>query len=110
MSQRDLVALSCKISRSGFPNEAIFRVQVANGDTYVGAAPREYFYKSDEKPLQEDEPGEGKKIEGKILAREIGKVDGDFLVSVPDGGVLQVKTGQVTRLPKEFSSDVFVQS
>jgi hypothetical protein len=110
MSQRDLVALACKISRSGFPNEAIFRVQVANGDTYVGAAPRQYFYRLDWKPLPEDQPPEGKRIDGRILARIIRKVDEDFLVSVPDGGVLQVNPDQVTRLPKEFSSDVLVES
>jgi hypothetical protein len=111
MPNNDTITVSCKITRSGFPTERVFRVQLASGETHVGAAPRPYFFTAGGRPLDENQPGQGKSLDGRIMARRIRPEEaGNVLVSVPDGAVLMVREDRIGAPPKEASTDVPVQS
>ena len=58
MTSEDLF-LTCTISRSGFPDDRVFRVEMAGGGTHVGAAPVEYFLTQKREPLKENQPPAG---------------------------------------------------
>jgi len=111
MANSESLALPCKITRSGFSNERVFRIEVADGSIYVGACPRQYCFTGTGQPLKENQPAEkGKIIEGLVLASRVREEgDGIILVSVPDGAVLPVKTAQIQKAPREVAPNVPVQ-
>jgi hypothetical protein len=103
------ISLLCKISRGGFTDERVFRVSLTDGDTYVGACPRQYCFTRKGAPLKRDEPERGKQVDGLVLARHVREDDEkSALVSVPDGEVLLVGTEQIQKDPRGHSSDVLV--
>jgi hypothetical protein len=104
------IALSCKISRGGFTDERVFRVGMADGETYIGACSRRYCYTKDKHIIKDEQPKRGETIDGLVLARHIRDEEGNLLVSVPDGAVLLVSESRVTEAPKDVSPDVLVQS
>src|SRR5271169_4583392 len=105
MSADSLVALHCRISRSGFSSERVFRVTLANGAEHIGAAPADYFFGEDERPLPANQPAERMvRVPGLIAARGIErKPDGALLMSVPSGEVLLVRPGEVVAYPANGS-------
>jgi hypothetical protein len=105
------IALSCTISRGGFTDERVFRVEMANGETYIGACSRRYCYAKDKRIIKEEQPKRGETIDGLVMARHIrDEEEGALLVSVPDGAVLLVSEDRVREAPKDVSPDVPVQS
>jgi hypothetical protein len=107
MANSQSIALLCTISRGGFTDERVFRIQVADGSTYVGACARQYCFTRGRVPLKREQPERGKTIDGLVFATRVREEqDGVALVSVPDGAVLPVKVDQIKELPKEFSPDV----
>src|SRR5262245_4868394 len=101
MPAESLVALHCRISRSGFSDERVFRATLANGTEHVGAAPADYFFTEDQRPLPADQPTERLvRVPGFVAARIIErKADGSFLLSVPLADVLHVRPSEVIAYP-----------
>jgi hypothetical protein len=101
MVNESLVALRCRISRSGFPSEKVFRVTLASGAENVGAAPADYFFGEDRRPLPSDQPAQRMvRVPGFVAARIVErKPDGVLLVSVPSGDVLLVRPDETTAYP-----------
>ena len=106
MPAESFVALRCRISRSGFPSERVFRVTLANGAEHIGAAPVEYCFSEDEHPLSAGQPAERLvRMPGFVAARIIErKADGALLVSVPSGEVLLVRPAEVVDYPVNGSA------
>jgi hypothetical protein len=102
---QSLVALRCRISRSGFPDERVFRVTLANGSEHVGAAPANYFFTEDQHPLPAEQPVQRLvRILGYVAARVIQrKADGSLLLSVPLDDVLLVSPSEVIPYPANGS-------
>src|SRR5207244_1812823 len=72
-----------------FSSERIFKVQLANGETYSGITPRHFCWNDNREPLGEKEPD--KEVDGMVAARLIEqRQDGQCIVEVPDGEVLAV--------------------
>jgi hypothetical protein len=101
MVNESLVALRCRISRSGFPSEKVFRVTLASGAENVGAAPATYFFGEDRRPFPIDQPTQRMvRVPGFVAARIVErKPDGALLVSVPSGDVLLVRPDETTAYP-----------
>jgi hypothetical protein len=107
MANSESIALSCTITRGGFSDERVFRVNLAGGGTYVGACPRYYCFSSNLQPLKENQPPErGKSIAGLVLASRVREEGDVILVSVPDGAVLAIAAAQIRQAPKEVPPDV----
>jgi hypothetical protein len=100
-----LVALHCRISRSGFPDERVFRATLADGAEHIGAAPSDYFFAEDQRPLPADQPAERLvRIPGFVAARVLRRnADGALLLSVPLGDVLLVRPSEVVAYPANGS-------
>jgi hypothetical protein len=99
MSERKLVAIPCRLSKGLFSSERAFEATLANGETYVGVAPRHYCWNASNKPLGEAEAEENE-IPGFVAARIVEELDnGQSAVEVPDGEVLAVKTSQLRARP-----------
>jgi hypothetical protein len=72
MHPESLVALRCRISRSGCPSERVFRVTLAGGGEHLGAALSDYFFGEDQRPLPADQPAQrGTRVPGLVAARVI---------------------------------------
>jgi hypothetical protein len=111
MANNKLIALPCTLSRSGFTDERVFWVKMADESSYAGACPRQYCFAPKGRPIKEDEPERHKSMEGLVLARHVRtEAEDKALVSVPDGGVLLVRADQIRDAPRELSPDVLVQS
>jgi hypothetical protein len=110
VANQERIALFCTISRGGFTDEQVFRVETAEGDTYVGACSRRYCYTKDKRILKDEQPKRGESIEGLVLARLIREAEEGMLVTVPDGAVLLVTEDRISEVPKDVSPDVPVQS
>ena len=102
-----MITLTCKISRSAFSDERVFRLTLANGSEHVGAASRIYFYKSDGTPLSAAEPAPDRSIDGTVAGQRIREAAGRVMVSLPDGDVVEVKRSQVSQ---EAPHNVLVES
>jgi hypothetical protein len=102
---QSLVALRCRISRSGFDYERVFRTTLANGTEHIGAAPADYFFTEDQRPLPPDQPAERLvRIPGFVAARIIQrKPDGALLLSAPLADVLLVRPSEVIAYPSTGS-------
>ena len=110
MPSQRLVALLCKISRGGFTQERVFRVEPSTGEAYIGTAPLHYCYTANNRLLDSEQPPAGKQLLGKVAARLIKEEDGMALVSLPDGHVLIVPKDQYQEWPRGVEPHVPVQS
>jgi hypothetical protein len=89
------VFLACRLSRSGFSGERVFRVTCPDGSEHVGVAPTHYCRTKSLKPLGPDVPTKGHPIEGLI---EVILIDDDgekVTVALPDGNTIKVNRDQV---------------
>jgi hypothetical protein len=99
VAERRLVAVPCRFSKGVFSSERAFEVILANGETYVGVAPRHYCWNSSGKFLSETE-AQDEEVSGLLAARVVEELDGDqFAVEVPDGKVLAVRKRQIKERP-----------
>jgi hypothetical protein len=98
MSNAKFKAIRCIISRGGFSDERLFRID-AGGMKYEGVASRQHMWSREGVPLADGEPPIGENIEGLVAARIIKIEDGRALVSVPDGEVITISTDQLVDRP-----------
>jgi len=104
------VAIPCRITRSGFPNERVFRITLPDGSEFVGAAPAYYFWNSDRSKLGENQPSKrGESIPGFVEARIITSDPDSALVSLPSGNVVEISPAEITTI-SEKPSNVSVKS
>ena len=101
------VIVECRISRSAFSGERVFRATLADGKEHLGAASLIYFSKSDGTPLGPDEPPPDRQMKGRIVGRIIKEFDNTVFVSLPDGELAELKRSQVGR---EVPQNVLVES
>lgn len=96
--ERRLVALSCTVAPGGFSGERVFKVKLADGNSYCSLAPRQFCWNSRGEIVAEDEPET--EVDGMIAARIVESIDGDQeIVEVPDGEVIAVDKSEVKERP-----------
>jgi hypothetical protein len=97
-ANRYLVAVPATLSAGMFSDERTFEVQLANGQTYVGLAPRYFCWDASGKLVGEKAPpGE---VPGLVAAKLVDELDGgQVAVEVPDGTVIAVKEEQAKDRP-----------
>jgi hypothetical protein len=94
------VYISCEIEHGAFTNERTFdiilsdRIKGPSGETQgilVGTAHRMHLLDDQKKPLAEDEPGYGNKIDGFVRCQKIRELsDGWVLIEVPSADLIHV--------------------
>jgi hypothetical protein len=97
-SNRQLVALKCKVAPGGFSGERIFEVILANGNPYRSLAPRQFCWNSDGNLVAASEPSA--EVSGMVAARIIDFIDDEqAIVEVPDGEIIAVNKDDVKERP-----------
>lgn len=106
MNNNKLKAIACTISRGGFSDERIFRLN-AGGVNHEGLASRRHMWKADGSPIQEGEPPLGRTVKGLVAARLLELVDASTaLVSLPDGETAKVPTSELRDRPAAVGQHV----
>ena len=96
MESGELVLLRCRITRGGFSGERVFRLMQADPvEEYVGAAPVDYCFHLDRRPIGIEEPGKGQPIEGLVTGRIIENGGSLVRVLFPDGETVLMTTSQI---------------
>jgi hypothetical protein len=110
MRNGKLKAISCTISRGGFSDERVFTFDILGGkERYSGVASRRHMWNADGTALEEGEPPIGKTMSGFVAARVLeARGSNLFLVSIPDGGVVEVPSGQLVDRPSGVDQHVSV--
>jgi hypothetical protein len=85
-----MVAVPCRISRSPFSAERIFRITLPNGAVHAGTALREYCWNRLGTPLGQEEPAPGQVLEGLVAGQWLEDHAGGALVYLPDGETVLV--------------------
>jgi hypothetical protein len=96
MQPNSSVLVACRLSRSGFSGERVYRVTLADGKTeHVGVAPVHYCRTAKREPIGRDQPSSGNQIDGLIegLLVENGGDEAD--VAMPDGETIRVNVDQI---------------
>ncbi|HZW31004.1 MAG TPA: hypothetical protein VFF52_09875 [Isosphaeraceae bacterium] len=107
MNRTRSVGVGCRISRSGFSGERVFRVASSDGTDYIGAAPVHYFTTLDDEPIGAGVPAaRGDQVEGWITALLIENGDGEASVAFPGGEMTRVKLDQIRQQSPEALSHV----
>jgi hypothetical protein len=107
MNRTRSVGVECRISRSGFSGERIFRGASSDGTEYIGAAPVHYFTTLDDEPIGADVPAaQGDQVDGWITALLIENGDGEASVVFPGGEMTRVKLEQIRQRSPEAVSHV----
>jgi len=96
------VHLACRLSRSGFSGERVFRVICHDGSEHVGVAPTHYCHTSAGESLGPDLPPKGERIEGLIEGMVVENGGKKTTVALPDGSTIQVHPDQL-RSPESVS-------
>jgi hypothetical protein len=99
MSPSRPIGLLCTITRGGFSGERIFSLQLPDGHTQEGIAPREYCWDEQGNPIGLEEPPANESIPGIVAAREYQRRGDRVQVSTPDGEVFTVFSSQVRPRP-----------
>jgi hypothetical protein len=89
------VYLACRLSRSGFSGERVFRVACQDGSEHVGVAPTHYWLTSAGEPLGPDLPPKGERIQGLIEGILVDHGSKRITVALPDGDTIQVNPDQL---------------
>lgn len=105
MRSENLRSLRCKISRGGFSDERVFKIEWL-GSSYSGVASRRHMWDERGAVIKDGEPPLDQSIEGLVAARII-EVDGDTVsVSVPDGEVIRLPASQLLARPTGVMENV----
>ena len=91
------VLVECRISRSGFVSERIFRVEQTNKSEHIGAAPVHYCWTQDGMRLTAQLPAENAKIPGLVQGYVISNGGLVARIETPDGQTVEVMTSVVKR-------------
>ena len=79
--------MDCRLYRSAFSGELVFRVETAAGPPYEGVTPRRYATPAD--------TDSDKGTSGRVDVRVLSKGKGETRVAGPDGEILTVPTEAV---------------
>ena len=96
METGQMVLIECRISRSAFSGERVFRlVQEAGRGEHLGVAPVGYCRREDRSPLRPDEPAGDEEILGLVEARVVSNGGDVADVETPDGEVVRVRLAAI---------------
>jgi hypothetical protein len=96
MTTGQMVLLPCKLARSGFSGERVFRLPLADKTEYVGVAAVDYCYRQDRTPIGPGDPPEGQRIDGFVEGRMVANGGDLAKVAMPDGETIQVLRTQIS--------------
>lgn len=104
-------AIECKISRGGFSDERVFRIEFSDR-AYEGIASRRHMWTETGQPIEDGEPPIGQLLDGLVAARvlELNADQSTAIVSIPDGGVIEIAVGQLKERPEMAGSNVPIGS
>jgi hypothetical protein len=110
MRPRTTVLLACRLSRSGFSGERVFRVTLAGGSgEHVGVAPVDYCKTPDGEPIGDDQPAQ-KNSEGLVEGLLIENGGDTAHIATPDGETITVDVGQIRFQVSEGAKYVPIRS
>jgi len=99
------IRVRCRISRSSFSGERVFRVAKSDGDEHIGVAPVHYFLTQNNEPLGEHvPPNKGDQVPGWIQALLIENGDDEANVVFPGGEMARVNLREVASQSTESIS------
>ncbi len=110
MDRGSTVYLACRLTRSGFSSERVFRVPQADGEECVGAAPVHYCWNEAGRRLGDDEPRRGDSMAGIVAGHVLANGGETAKVELPDGQWVEVQPGQLLSLTVERYPHVPVRS
>ena len=85
-----LIRVVCRLQKSTYDEERIFRIEVQEGSEYVGIAPTEYCHDAHGADLGADVPESGQIVEGMVDARLVRNGGHTAWVSLPSGETILV--------------------
>ena len=96
MNQTREILVRCRISRSSFSGERVFRVAKSDGNEHIGVAPVHYFLTQNNEPLGERvPPKKGDQVPGWIQALLIENGGDEASVVFPGGEMARVNLREV---------------
>ena len=95
MGNHRRVYVDCRLSRSAFSGERVFRVACSDGSEHIGVAPIHYCYASDGTPIGPNEPAKGERREGFVQGLSVENGGDEVSVALPDGNTVKVALDQV---------------
>ena len=110
MERASTIYLTCKLTRSGFSTERVFRSEQADGQECIGAAPVHYCWTLDGEKIGDDVPKRGESILGLVAGHILANGGGTAQVELPDGQLIEVPTAQLVSMSVERYSNVPVRS
>jgi len=105
MYQTREILVKCRISRSSFSGERVFRVATSDANEHIGVAPAHYFRAQNNEPLGEHvPPNKGDQLPGWIQALLIENSGDEASVVFPGGEMARVNLREVaTQSPESIS-------
>src|SRR5687768_1038150 len=97
-------ALQGRIAPGAFSGERVFEITLADGQTYRGVAPVHYCWDAEGHTFGPDEPAAP--IPGAVACRWLETIEGQPVVSIPDGEVVRVDQHSIVDRPRETTVDV----
>lgn len=85
----------CEIERGAFSGERVFQIALTDGGTYIGVAPRDYYFKADGSELSPDEPSATQLINGMLTIRIIKNGGKTAYIAIPDGEAVTVSSEKI---------------
>jgi hypothetical protein len=85
-----LVGVLCRLQRSTFEEERVFRFRRRDGAEYIGISPIRYCHHPDGGALKVGEPESGEQIDGLVDARLVQNGGTEVWVSLPTGETILV--------------------
>ncbi|MEI7686988.1 MAG: hypothetical protein WCL32_18365 [Planctomycetota bacterium] len=87
------VKVQCKVSRSGFSSERVFRIE-----NFKGVSHRDYILDDDDRSIGDDVPPEGEEADAYVAAQVL-QYDGDeATISLPSGDVVAMPSSRLIAL------------
>ena len=95
MDNHRKVYVACRLSRSAFSGERVFRVTCSDGSEHVGVAPVHYCRTSDGNPIGPNAPAKGERIAGFVQGLSVENGGDEMAVALPDGNTVKVTLDQL---------------
>ncbi len=89
------VYVACRLTRSAFSGERVFRVTLPDATEHVGVAPIDYCRTGNRDRVGPNVPAKGDRIEGYVLGMVVENGGGTVSVALPDGNTISVAADQV---------------
>jgi hypothetical protein len=104
LSEGQPVALECKLSHGAFSGERVFKVKLADGDSYNSLTPYQFCWNDNGCLVEKNEPTT--EISGMVAARIVDFDDHQVIVEVPDGEIIAVEHDTVKDRPTNIKPPV----